>query len=1289
MNIPKKIKIISAILFLLGLSLGTSLAADPAGVTGAKLWLDAAQLAGLTDGQTVSTWTDMSGNGNNATLSKGAPKYRANVLNGQPVMRFTTADMFATANLSAQFPSAATLFIVATINSTSYDFLYTGSAWNEWWRYGGNGNSYPAIFRNPRINDYCTMPGTGTRLFTVSSSASAWRMSIDGVSKGVVSGSYSAGGVQNIPGNANEASPCACDIAEVIEFNRVLTSAEESAVNIYIANKYGLAIAIDAQHAPGDMYWDNNGSTAGFGTAAGTWAAPTTGNSSQGWSGDSTGSTLPVDFTTAVTNTLRFGSAEAGLAAGTITVSGNVTASNLTFSTGSGAITLAGGTITLADTSSITVYNNATISSVLAGAANSLTKQGSGYLTLSGGNTMTGDVTVRQGALAIASGVLNTAVRVIVEDGAKLEIGAWANAIANPISLSGHGPGAAGALIGWALVSCTGPITLLTDSTIQKSWHHFSLNGTISGTDKNLILLTTDGTGSMNVNGAISLGSGALTISGIAWTYLNASNNFSGGTTVGTSSGGLTLNHVNALGTGGLTVNSGSVDLNTRSISIPSLNGTGGSITDNGAAGTTTLTVNQSTNTTYSGVIANGASRTLALVKAGSGTLTLAGRNTYTGATAVNAGGLIGATGGSYGSITVADGATNGVRVAGSGGQSTCSNLSYSAGTTTLVIDFGGSQPSATIAPLRVAGDLNMGTAGISVANGGWPTTPGIYPLVSYAGTLSGTVPASALSLPVGVTATIVNNTGSKRIDLNVTDVTWTPSSSHTWTNLVSGNASGSWGTAANWSNNIPDGVDTVADFSTLDITTEGFVNIDAPRTVGRLRFGDTTPNNNWTLTNAALTLATTVVQPVIEVSNPNASINNGLKGTQGFIKQGSGTLYINGISTMKGDVTVRQGALFIANGVLDTTVSVSVEDGARMDISGWASTIANPLFLSGKGTGGKGALHGQGNQTYSGPITLLTDSKISHDWNNFWLNGPISGTDKNLELWNDNWLQPGIAVNGSMNLGAGALTINTTNPDGNASYLGAANTYSGGTVLTNYAMLGIGNVGALGSGGVTLYQNNPNSRLNLNTFSVTVGWLSGPGGIISDWNSGAGTTTFTVNQSINTTYSGVISNGATRVLALVKKGSGTLTLAGTNTYTGATAVSNGTLAVSGALSSSAVTVCTGAAFAAGSTGIVGRATLGSTLAFENGSALLVDVASVTADAVVVTGDVTIGTGVEVRLSGNQEKSGSWEIIKTTGGTVQGSDPVLINGLHGAKLSRTATAIVLTIPPKGTMIRVL
>jgi hypothetical protein len=90
-------------------------------------------------------------------------------------------------------------------------------------------------------------------------------------------------------------------------------------------------------------YWDNNGTTAGFGTAGGTWAAPTTGSSSQGWSTDSTGATLPGSVTTATTDTINFGITAVGLASGTVAVSGTVSAGNITFASGSGAIALSGG----------------------------------------------------------------------------------------------------------------------------------------------------------------------------------------------------------------------------------------------------------------------------------------------------------------------------------------------------------------------------------------------------------------------------------------------------------------------------------------------------------------------------------------------------------------------------------------------------------------------------------------------------------------------------------------------------------------------------------------------------------------------------------------------------------------------------------------------------------------------------------------------------------------------------------------------------------------------------------
>jgi autotransporter-associated beta strand protein len=150
------------------------------------------------------------------------------------------------------------------------------------------------------------------------------------------------------------------------------------------------------------VYWDNNGNTNGFGTASGTWAVPTTGNSSQGWSLDGTGGTAPTDYTTDINSDVNFGNGATGLSNGTVAVSGTVSASNITFTSGSGAIVLSGGTILLANTNSIVVNNASdTISACLAGATNSLTKSGAGILILSRttANTYTGVTIVNAGTI--------------------------------------------------------------------------------------------------------------------------------------------------------------------------------------------------------------------------------------------------------------------------------------------------------------------------------------------------------------------------------------------------------------------------------------------------------------------------------------------------------------------------------------------------------------------------------------------------------------------------------------------------------------------------------------------------------------------------------------------------------------------------------------------------------------------------------------------------------------------------------------------------------------------------
>jgi hypothetical protein len=214
---------------------------------GVTVWLDASQLTGLTDGDPVATWTDMSGWDNNAAKTGGSPTYKTGVLNGKPVVQFVKAngDAFTTANLSSQFPAAATVFIVATINPGTAAYTLVTSAGNpgdEWFRYSGNGMSYPATFRSSRIDQYCAMPDSGSQLFAISSSATAWEMWINGTNQGVAGGAYSAGGAQ-VVGSGSHGGTLDGDIAEIIEFNRALDATELNQIGSYLANKYGLTTA--------------------------------------------------------------------------------------------------------------------------------------------------------------------------------------------------------------------------------------------------------------------------------------------------------------------------------------------------------------------------------------------------------------------------------------------------------------------------------------------------------------------------------------------------------------------------------------------------------------------------------------------------------------------------------------------------------------------------------------------------------------------------------------------------------------------------------------------------------------------------------------------------------------------------------------------------------------------------------------------------------------------------------------------------------------------------------------
>ena len=309
-------------------------------------------------------------------------------------------------------------------------------------------------------------------------------------------------------------------------------------------------------------------------------------------------------------NVLPFGSGNGNVIDnGTLDVGGF--SASINGLSGSGTVDNSG-----AGTPTLTVGNN-NVTSVFSGVIQNtsgtlaLTKTGTGMLTLSGTNTYGGATTISQGTLQLG------ADNVLPNGSGKGNV-----TVTGTLDMNGHNQ-TINALSGAGTVdnkSGSGTNTLTVGANNATAW---TFSGAITNTSGNLAIT--------------KIGTGSGTLSG--------NDSYTGGTTI--SGGTLIVGNAKALGTGGLTMNGGTLNLDAYSISVADLSGNSGTILANnaGVGGSYTLTVgSDNTSTTYGGVIANntdGWGETVALTKIGSGVLTLSGVNTYSGTTIIQSGGAI------------------------------------------------------------------------------------------------------------------------------------------------------------------------------------------------------------------------------------------------------------------------------------------------------------------------------------------------------------------------------------------------------------------------------------------------------------------------------------------------------------------------------------------------------------------------------------------------------------------------------------------------------------------------
>ena len=342
----------------------------------------------------------------------------------------------------------------------------------------------------------------------------------------------------------------------------------------------------------------------------------------------------------------------------------------------------------------------------------SVAKIGAGTLTFSAANTYTNGTTIKAGTLVFSGGSSTSASGPLGPSNSIVLLGDVSGAANATLTHSG-----AAAVHYYPITIQAGGSGIKTLADVSSMSVNYKSNIVLNDS----VTLDSGNSGNIILTGPVT-GVGGLNKVGNGTAQLNATssaNTYTGNTTI--SQGLFQVGSGTAIpsGSGKGTVllnptspNTATFDLNGNNQTINGLasSGTGNAVVDNVSSSAKTLTVGTSGSNpsgTFSGVMQNSSTGTLGLTKAGSGTLTLGGANTYSGSTIINGGTLALGSGGSINNstnISIAAGATFDVSAISAYSLSGGTTLSAS-GTASAVTIKGGTTVSLGSQPVTLTYD--------------------------------------------------------------------------------------------------------------------------------------------------------------------------------------------------------------------------------------------------------------------------------------------------------------------------------------------------------------------------------------------------------------------------------------------------------------------------------------------------------------------------------------------------------------------------------------------------------